>query len=217
MSPSVKPKRRYFSRRRDSQAEETRIAILDAAHRLFTRNGWAAATIVLIAGEAGVAPETVYARFGNKRSILQALVQRALRGPEQDTPLMEQPRRLAVRAVAGMSDRLDAFSHDISGILARVAPILGVVRSAAETDPDMQALYRDLHAARRRNLGVLIADIASAGALRPDLDADAATECVWSLASPELYLLVTGVGDKSHEDYAAWLADTLKRMLLAEG
>ena len=45
----------------------TRRRIADAARRLFTRDGYAATTLVGIAREAGVAVQTVYARSMARR------------------------------------------------------------------------------------------------------------------------------------------------------
>lgn len=214
MPENVKPKRAYRSTRRKAQAEETRLAILDAARALFASKGWAATTIAAIAAEAGVAPETVYARFGNKPAIVQALVVFAMRGRDQTTPFMEQPERRDVLVTSDPMRKIEAFCRDVSGILSRVAPILAVVRSAAETDPQMQTLYGQLHQARRANLAKFVDDIADAGLLRAGLERELAVDHVWSLASPELFLVWTGPSRRTHDDHAAWLAGALKRLLL---
>lgn len=215
MSENVKPRRLYRSTRRKAQAEETRLAILDAARDLFAEKGWTATTIAAIARKADVAPETVYARFGSKPAIVGALVVFAMRGSEQDTPFMEQAGRREVLDQIDPSLKIDAFCRDLSRLLGRVAPILAVVRSAAETDPEMRALYGKLHQARRRNLAHFVDDLIAAGALRPGLDREAATDHVWSLASPELFLVWTGPSARAQADHAAWIASALKRLLLA--
>jgi len=70
VSPKPRTKRAYNSSRRKEQALQTRRQIVEAARSLFIARGYAGATIEAIAQEAGVAPETVYAAFGNKRAIL---------------------------------------------------------------------------------------------------------------------------------------------------
>ena len=62
MAEPVKATRRYHSPRRRQQAAATRREILDAAQRLFERQGYAATTMAAIAAEAGVALKTVYWR-----------------------------------------------------------------------------------------------------------------------------------------------------------
>ena len=57
MAARVKPKRQYNSPRRQEQAAATRRSILEAAQRLFERDGYPATTMEMVATEAGVALE----------------------------------------------------------------------------------------------------------------------------------------------------------------
>src|ERR1051325_9451967 len=70
-------KRTYNSADRKRRAEHTRERILDAARTLIARKGFAEATFESIAAQAGVAVPTVYAAFGSKSGIMQALISRA--------------------------------------------------------------------------------------------------------------------------------------------
>ncbi len=196
------------------QAEETRSAILSAARKLFVENGWSATTIAAIAEKAGLASETIYARFGNKRAILHGLVVAAMRGAEPDTPFMEQERRKRVHDQKDPVAMVEAFAEDMTETLGRGAPILNLVRSAAETDAEMRDLYADLHASRLRNLGIFAEQLGRVGGLRSGLAPDLAGRHIWALASPELYLMATGVGGLDVDSYRAWLASALKAMLL---
>src|SRR5213079_177677 len=54
MPQGVKATRRYDSTRRREQAAATRLAILEAAQRLFERDGYVATTMALVAAEADV-------------------------------------------------------------------------------------------------------------------------------------------------------------------
>jgi AcrR family transcriptional regulator len=55
-----------------------REAILDAAHAVFARKGYAAAGIADLAGELGIGHGTVYRYFDNKRDVAAAVLDRAL-------------------------------------------------------------------------------------------------------------------------------------------
>ena len=66
MPEGVKATRRYDSTRRREQAAATRREILEAAQRLFERDGYGATTMAAIAAEAGVALKTVYLAFETK-------------------------------------------------------------------------------------------------------------------------------------------------------
>ena len=55
-----------------------RDAILDAAHSVFARKGYAAAGIADLAREVGIGHGTVYRYFENKRAVAEALFDRAM-------------------------------------------------------------------------------------------------------------------------------------------
>jgi AcrR family transcriptional regulator len=55
-----------------------REEILDAAHAVFARKGYAAAGIADLASELGIGHGTVYRYFDNKRDVAQAVLDRAL-------------------------------------------------------------------------------------------------------------------------------------------
>src|SRR5579871_2678175 len=91
MSAPVKPRRRYHSPQRQQQAQATRQQIVDAAGRLFVRDGYFGTTIEAIASEAGVAAPTVYAVFSTKRALLSDLIDSVIFGADPPgTPLVER-------------------------------------------------------------------------------------------------------------------------------
>lgn len=212
MATSVKKTRSYRSDRRSEQASETRRAVVDAAREAFIADGWQKATIVAIAQRAGVAPETVYAAFGNKRSLLEEAITAAVRGPDAGTPLMQQAGPRAVHEGTNQGKQLERFSADIVSILERVAPMMAVLRTAAETDPGLATHYAGLHAGRRRNFEGVVDALLRNGPLR--VDRKTAVDAVARLTSPELFLLATDVQGSSVEDYRAWLRTSLKALLL---
>src|SRR4051812_216340 len=82
--------RRHNSPRRREQAAATRREILEAAQRLFERDGYAATTVAAIATEAHVASKTVYLAFETKSGVLRALWNMLLRGDTGDAPVAER-------------------------------------------------------------------------------------------------------------------------------
>ncbi|MBZ0164651.1 MAG: TetR/AcrR family transcriptional regulator [Notoacmeibacter sp.] len=218
MSEPVKRsrKRDYRSPLREAQASTTRLAILEAARSQFTAHGWKA-SISDIALEASVSKETVYAVFRTKRALFQELIAATVRGRDAVTPLMDQKARRIVLDEPDPHRQIAAFSQDIADVLARVAPLVDVARTASRTEPEIAELYKMIHAGRRTNLAVLAAALARNEALRPGLDEKDATAIIWRLASPELYLLVTETEGLAREDYAVWLAGMLESALLPPG
>lgn len=65
-------------RKTKEEAQETRLAILDAAERVFHENGVSRTTLDEIAKAAGVTRGAVYWHFTNKAALFDALMQRLL-------------------------------------------------------------------------------------------------------------------------------------------
>jgi AcrR family transcriptional regulator len=204
-------KRPYRSPRRREQAEQTRERVLAAAERIFGERGFEAATVNAIAAEADVSPETVYARFGNKRSLLVELVGRAARGPDT-SPILGQAGPRAIAAERDQREQLQLFAADVVLRLERVGPLLAVLAGAAQAEPDLAPVLKGIHSNRRKNLRIFVEALSANGPLA--VNADAATDTVWALASPELHRLLTGIRGWSRPRYCNWLSTTLGAALL---
>jgi AcrR family transcriptional regulator len=209
MTQSVK--RPYNSTRRQQQAEETRARILDAAAEVFVERGYERASVAAIAAAAGVADETVYGHFKNKRTVLGEVVKRAVRG-DDSRPVPAQREARALIAETDQRRQLDLFAADVTLRLDRAARLVALVAEAAPGEPELGELLRRLHADRLKNLRVLVDALRVNGQLRSA--PAAATETVWALASPELYELLTRVRGWSRKRYSKWLADSLTDILL---
>lgn len=214
MSRPSNPKRSYDSSRRKIQAHETRMRILDAARGLFVDRGYTGATLEAIAQEAGVAQETVFSVFGNKRTILASLVGIAVAGDIQPTPLLKRPGPRAVLNESDPSRKLELFAQDMASILERVSPLFEVMRMAAKTEPEIAELLQGFLEDRLRTLGKFVHNLASYGPLRVGLNQRQAGEIVWAMTSPELFNLLTADRAWSRDRYVRWLGDALIRLLL---
>jgi len=214
MTQSFKPKRSYNSMRRQAQARETRRQILEAARRLFSERGYTGATIDSIAQQAGVAPETIFATFGNKRAILANLIALSVGGDDEPIPLLQRPGPQTVLQEQDPIRQLHRFAQDISEILERVAPMFEIMRVAAKTEPDIAELLNHLLKERLQNMATLISRLSAHSPLREGVDIDHASEIVWTLTSPEVFSLLTVDRGWSRTQYHHWLGDSLIRLLL---
>lgn len=212
--PAKKSKRTYDSTRRQAQADETRRQILRSASTAFTERGYTGATIEGIARLAGVSPETIYAAFGSKHNLLARLIEIAVGGDEQATPLLRRPGPQAVLRTSDPRLQIELFASDIAHILARVSPLFEVMRMAAKTEPEIAALLESLLADRLRNMHRFARSLQAHGGLRPRLTSPQAAETLWTITSPETYHLLTTDRGWSHQRYVEWLSDTLARLLL---
>ncbi len=214
MPRKTPPKRKYDSSRRKEQARQTRLQIAEAARKLFSERGYAGATIEAIAQEAGVAPETIYATFKNKHRVLGFLLDISLGGDDQPIRLLDRQKPQAILEQSDQRQQLDGFSQDMADILGRAAPVFEIMRLAAKTEPEIARRVKRLLKERLENLTEFVSHLAGNGPLRDGLDLSRAGEIVWTITSPEVFLLLTRDRDWSKEVYAAWLYDTLTRLLL---
>ncbi len=214
MKKATPPKRKYDSTRRQVQAEETRRHIMDAAHKLFVERGYAGATIDAIAKEAGVALKTIYAVFENKRNILVALLNKSSsNNGEEDLPMLERSGPKAVAQERDQRKQIKMFAQVIAGNLEGAAYVAEIIHVAAKTEADVAKLEKKLNGQRWQNMAYAVRTFAANGALRYK-DETFATETVYTLTSPEVFLLLTRDRGMSKEEYVKWLADILTRTLL---
>jgi len=211
----VKSRRRYVSGVRDDQARRTRLRILDAAHRLFAKDGYARTTIERIASEAGVATDTVYAVFGSKRAVLSGLMERHVGGDDQPIAMLDRPEPQSVRRESSQRRQLTRFVAGVTDAIERSRPIDDIMRSAAAIDPEISTLRRNIQEERFRNMTTLVRWLRSNGPLRGERSVEEAAAIVWTLTSPEVHRLLRVEREWSSERFRDWLGDTLARTLLA--
>jgi AcrR family transcriptional regulator len=211
---TVKRRRDYDSSLRKQQANQTRMRILDAAQGLFAERGYPASTVEAIAGGAGVAVDTVYAAFGSKRGVLQALLNVRVGGEEAELDLLDRSGARAVQRVTDQKAQLAAFAADVSAIVERARPVDDIIRGAAAVDAEIAAFRSETQAYRYRNMLQLVSWLAAKAPLREGLTEEEAAAIVWTMTSPEVHGLLRVARGWSPERYSAWLRDSLTRILL---
>ncbi len=198
--------RRYESPRRARQAQETRAAVMAAAGELFTTRGWAGTGMRDVAKAAGVATETVYAHFSSKRVLLQAVIDVAVVGDEEQVAVAERDE-FAALGRGPRPERIAGAAALIRGINERTAAYLGVIREAAPGDEQIAEVLAATRAGQRRDVDAGLTLILG----RPPTTVEA--DEVWALMSPELYLLLVDTAGWTPDGYEAWMATLLERTL----
>jgi AcrR family transcriptional regulator len=209
----VKPPRT----RRSERAQATRRRVVGAASRLFVERGYRATTIESIAEAADVSVETIYKRFGNKAGLLKAARELAVASaPEQHAffSFPSVPIDAAIRAASDPADRLRTLAEQSSLRMERLAPFHRMLRNAGTGDPELAEFVANDHALRRESQRANIQFIAEGHPLR--LGLDEAADTYSALANPDVYLLLIDRFGWTAEDYRAWLADSVTRLLLAD-
>ena len=215
MQTGSRKKRPYNSARRRAQAEQTRRQIVEAARRLFADRGYVGTTVEAIAGQAQVAPETVYAAFGSKRAVLSRLIALSVLGDEGPGSLMDRPGPMDVQREADPRRKVALFARDIRQIMERVTPLFEIMRTAARTEPEIAALLERTLAQRMRGMRHFVQLLVREGALRAGLSSEVAAETVFTITSPEVFRLLTVDLRWPAARYEDWLSETLTRLLFA--
>jgi AcrR family transcriptional regulator len=199
--------------RRQLAADETQRAIVEAAARLFTRDGYHATSIGRIAVEAGVAVQTIYNSVGSKREILSRVLDFAAAGDNAPAPVAQFMRERAERATdaRGIIALLVEFWR---GALPRTAPIFRIIREAAASDAGAAELERSRAAQRLHNYRRPAQLISEWDALRAGLTIDDAAAAIFAIGHPDVYRTLVLDGDWDDDRWAAWTRGALEAALL---
>jgi AcrR family transcriptional regulator len=213
MQKSLK-KRAYDASSRRQAAEATRKSILEAARSLFLEKGYAATTMPKIAQAAGIALDTVYATVGKKPALFRLLIEIAISGNSAPVPAEERSYVQAIRDEPDASRKLQIYAEALGEMQPRLAPLIALLQHAATLDPELEALWQVISNRRANNMRLLAQDLAATGQLRTDLSIEKIADILWSMNAPEYYLLLANQRGWSPEEFAHWLADAWKRLLL---
>jgi AcrR family transcriptional regulator len=195
---------------RHEQVELTERRIVEAAQRLFVERGYAAATLAEVAEAAGVAPRTVYVRFGTKARLLDRCMGASVVGDLGSTPLLQRPEMLAMFDSPRLEDRISGFVQMGTAIMRRTGPLLVVAAQAAAIEPEIAALEQG---GMHRALGDLEAfakALDADGLLPPGLDVDLVTNVLWTCAGPRA--VISAITDRgwSPAQFSTWLETVLR-------
>jgi TetR/AcrR family transcriptional regulator, regulator of autoinduction and epiphytic fitness len=207
-------KRSYDSSNRARQARETRRRIVEAAARLFVRDGYAATSIGAIAREAGVAVPTVYAALKSKAGVLRAVVDLTVRGDDEAAPLASRAEWREMEREEDPRAQLAMFTRIHRRIGDREAAVFAQLEAAAGTDPEATQMLAEHDDRRYQTQSRLARSLRRHGRLKPGMTAREATDAIWTLASERTYLAMVRDRGWEPEKYERWLAGQLEAALL---
>ncbi|GIF74929.1 TetR/AcrR family transcriptional regulator [Asanoa siamensis] len=201
--------------RRTVKARETRTRMLDAARRLFVEQGYGATTLADVAAAAGVAVQTIYFTFGNKRSLFKEMVDVTIAGDEEPVATVDRDWfRAGIEAPTAQA-HLRAHVAGTTVVLDRVAPIIKTVESAGATDPEIAGLWPDADPRYTVATAAARSLVGKPGG-RPGVSATDAADLLYGVLSPELYLLLVRDRGWSPARFERWAFDTLRPQLCGE-
>jgi AcrR family transcriptional regulator len=204
----------YNSPRRQAAALETRRLVTATAARLFVERGYAATSMRDIAGAAEVADKTVYLIFGSKAELLRAVADQAVAGDDEPVPVAERRWFADILAASDGRQALQGWAGRQERILRRLSDLIETVRAAADSDPEIAALYREKRDELVTDARHIATALAQHGELRENLTVAQAADHLNAITGPELYrVLVTDRGWTSGQ-YRAWVQLNLESYLL---
>jgi AcrR family transcriptional regulator len=209
---AVKRRRRYDVTGRRARALQVQRAIIDAAERLFVRDGFQSTTIAAVAAGAGVSAETIYKTFGSKTGLVRAIREHRLAG---DAPVHAERRSNALQQKERDPRRIiEGWGRLAIEVAPKVMPILQLVAAAAPGDPAMARLREELDLARLERMRQNATRLARAGHLRDGMRARDAAEVLWACSSPELYELLVSRRGWTPARYARFIVEVMISGLL---
>ena len=214
MAEAHASRRAYNSPRRQQQAAATRLAVLEAAERLFLLGGYPATTMEAIAAEAGVSLKTAYLPFSTKSGLLRALWDLRLKSDDADAPVVQHEWFREVLEEPDPVRKLQLNARNSAAAKTRIGGLFRVIRGAAEIDADCGALWRLIQSDFHANQQVIVESIHRGGGLRRGLSVATGTDILWTLNHPDAWMLLAGQRGWSPHAYEAWLAQTSCAQLL---
>ncbi|MCO8270224.1 TetR/AcrR family transcriptional regulator [Actinoplanes sp. TRM 88003] len=205
--------RRYVSPRRQEQARQTRRAILDAAAKLFVDPGYAATPLTAVAVEAGVAVQTVYAVFGNKRQLLSDLVDVTLVGDDERVEMAQRSFVADIRALTGLRAKLARYARHLAETHARQVHVMLALAGAATADADAAAIWRKNLEDRHRGMAMFAADLAATGEVL--VSQERAADVLWLAQDIRNYDWLVRERGWPVERFEQWFVDGVAAVLSA--
>lgn len=166
------------------------------------------------AADAGVALPTVELVFGTKATLLKAVIDVAIAGDDEPTPMLEREWARRAESAAGAAGFAAVCAGQLTESARRAAGPALVALEAARADADIAAVAAQLMAQRQVMAAWLVDGLIRRSSLRTGIAKAAAIDTVWALMDPALYCRLTGNRRWSQDRYRAWFTDAILRLLL---
>lgn len=205
MDDGVNPQRSL----RATHVARTEALVIESASRLFLANGYASTSLAAVAAAAGVAPRTVYVRFGTKAELFKRVVDVAVVGDAEPVAVMDRPWTQPALEAPTLGERIEAWAAVARQIMERVGELFVVAQEAAAVEPalaELVALGRAQSLEADREFWGRARDD---GLLDPTLDLDWIVVTASVVDSAETYVRLQRQHGWSLDEYATWLTRTL--------
>ncbi|WP_425839108.1 TetR/AcrR family transcriptional regulator [Microbacterium sp. PA5] len=196
--------------RRSEYAAQTRTAMVEAARKLFVRDGYADTTVEAIAREARVSPATVYAQAGGKQGLLRSLLlEWSLTGNVPSAPerwaQITDPRAKLAQLIRGTFD-----------VYRTHGDVILIGRRAADSSADASEFVSMTSHLFRELLEEFVGQLRKTGDVAADLDDKRAADHLQFFLRFEQVRLLLADFRWSEEEAQGWLEATLAGAVLRD-
>ncbi|MGV9926840.1 TetR/AcrR family transcriptional regulator [Nocardia rhamnosiphila] len=202
--------------KRGERSRRTHQKIVEAARELFLTQGYGATSLQEVADRAGVAVQTVYFVFHNKRTLFKDVVDTSIAGDTEPVATMDRAWFRTACAEPTAARQLRAHVRGTCEILGRVAPIMPMIAAAAATDPAIAAQWPDGPDPRYTVQYAAAEALVGKPDVRPGLSVETAADVLFGLLSPQLYLIFVRDREWSPHRWEEWARNALVSQLCAD-
>ena len=208
--------RPYRSELRQEQAARARLRVVQAAVRLFGRDGYRATTFTQLAKEAGVSVKTVQ-EHGPKADLLQAAVELASFGVEGETDFFATDLGRAVLQIRDPGELAVMVGEAMLAINTPSAGLWMTFVAAAQGDAELTVYHARMLALIRGQVQHVLDYVNDQGWLRRDVPFDDLVEAFCVVTCIETFVRFVHHDGKSPDQYKAFVARTIGESILASG
>lgn len=190
--------------------------MLDGATVVFLRQGYAGATMRMIAAEAGVSVPTVEQLFGTKATVLKAAIDVAIAGDDEPVPVLDRDWTARALQAQDAEGYLTVVASIVAAAQARSAGLVLAAFEGARTESELAALAERLAVQRERTAEWLVDALLEKATLRLGQSRSDAVDTLWIMMDSAVYERLRRHRHWTSQQYEAWFARSVRHLLVPD-
>ena len=202
-------KRPYDAANRRDKARQRRRSVVEAAHELFTTDGFRRTTIAAVAQRAGVSPESIYKGFGAKADLAKAVFDFVLAGDDEPIPIAQRPEADSIRAEPDVRRKIAMYVHSVVRRAEGSAKVQILIRDGRHVDDALNAVWLQIQHEGLAGMTLFGRHLLGTGQLRPGIEIDEVRDILWNYLAVDHYERLVLDRGWPLERFEAWLAKAM--------
>ncbi|MFC4943140.1 TetR/AcrR family transcriptional regulator [Pseudonocardia sp. GCM10023141] len=199
------------------RAARTAAQVIAAATTLFLERGYLATTLTDVAEHAGVAPRTVYVRFGTKADLLKQVIDTAIVGDPLPIDVAHRDGTRIALTAPTLQERIAVHAAGTRAIMERSGPLMAVAAEAAPLEPTIADAATAGRADALHQLRQFWETAHADGLLHPDADLDWILTTSSLIGTVDTYLVLTRTNGWTADTYQEWRYRTWMHLATTPG